>query len=171
MVILFIDDDVEDYHVFCQALNTVEPGAKCLHVTDGQQGLDVLYNILPDYIFVDINMPVMGGEECLINIKKNPSLKRVPVFVYSTTRHAKEVETFKKLGANDFVIKPTSFQELVDTLKVIIVWKILTLFKLCEPLRHSRHIVIHSLKKKCKMCKNDGKKCKNGGTMIDYVCW
>src|SRR5688572_21887178 len=120
MLILFIDDDADDYQVFCQALNTVEPGAKCLHVTDGKQGLDVLYNILPDYIFLDINMPVMGGEECLINIKKNPSLRRVPVFVYSTTRHSKEVETFKKLGANDFVVKPSSFIELVATLKEII---------------------------------------------------
>jgi CheY-like chemotaxis protein len=50
MTILFVDDDPDDYQLFCEALKSFEPIAKCLHVTDGQKALELLHNILPDYI-------------------------------------------------------------------------------------------------------------------------
>jgi CheY-like chemotaxis protein len=63
----------------------------------------------------------MGGEECLINIKKNTALKKIPVIVYSTTRHEIEIQTFKRLGAAQFIVKPPTCKELVDVLKQVLI--------------------------------------------------
>ena len=120
MFVLFIDDDPDDYDVFCEALKCFSSEARCLHVPDGYEALHVLSNVLfvlPDYIFLDINMPVMGGEECIINLKKNPKLKDIPVIIYSTTANADEIATFMKLGAAHFVVKSPKFNDLVETLK------------------------------------------------------
>ena len=91
---------------------------------NGQDALNILKDglfVMPEYIFLDINMPIMGGEECLIQLKKNVKLRDIPVIVYSTTTNADEITTFKKLGAKDFVVKPAKYEQLVDTLKKILV--------------------------------------------------
>jgi CheY-like chemotaxis protein len=124
MLVLFIDDDQEDYEVFCEALRSANPKAECLHALNGYEALNMLTNVLfvlPEYIFLDVNMPVMGGEECLINLKKNPKFKDIPVIVYSTTTNVTEISIFKKLGALEFVIKPPRFEELAATLKRILI--------------------------------------------------
>jgi len=124
MFVLFIDDDPEDYEVFCEALKAFNSSAECLHALNGYEALNILKNVLfvlPEYIFLDVNMPVMGGEECIINLKKNPKFKDIPVIVYSTTANAGEIATFKKLGAEHFVVKPPRFEKLVDILKKILI--------------------------------------------------
>lgn len=123
MLILFIDDDKEDYEVFCEALRSFDSEVKCLHASNGHDALGLLQNVLfvlPEYIFLDVNMPIMGGEECIINLKKNPKFKEIPVIVYSTTANPREIETFKKLGAQDFIIKPSKFDQLVKILKQVL---------------------------------------------------
>jgi DNA-binding response OmpR family regulator len=123
MIILFVDDDPDDYDIFRDALKAAKPKTKCLHVEDGQAAIDFLndgISTLPDYIFLDINMPIMGGKECLMRIKKNPKLKMIPVIMYSTTSSVIEINEFKKLGAKDFIVKPATFRNLVNTLKEVI---------------------------------------------------
>jgi CheY-like chemotaxis protein len=122
MLILFVDDDPDDYELFCEALQSFNSKAKCLHALDGEDALDTLNEliILPDYIFLDINMPKMDGRECLRQIKSDSKLKEIPVIVYSTTKQPKEIKTFKDLGAKEFIIKPAEFSELVHTLKDVI---------------------------------------------------
>lgn len=120
MIILFVDDDKEDYEMFCDAAQTLNPNLRCIHAIDGQQALDLLSNVIPDFIFLDINMPVMGGEECLIRIKQKKAWRQIPVIIYSTTRHPNEIKTFKMLGAQDFIAKPPVFNELVLSLKPIL---------------------------------------------------
>lgn len=116
----FVDDDEDDYALFCDALQAIIATPTCLRASDGQKALDILRNVLPDYIFLDVNMPVMGGEECLINIRKSKTLRAIPVIVYSTTSQPKEIQTFKDLGAKDFLVKPGTFEELVVALTAIV---------------------------------------------------
>lgn len=122
MLVLFVDDDPEDYETFCEALRYSNAKAKCLHSFDGQEALSVLNSLIvnPDYIFLDVNMPKMGGKECLIKIKADPDLKDIPVIVYSTTSTQKEIQIFKELGAEEFVVKPTAFLKLVETLNKLL---------------------------------------------------
>jgi CheY-like chemotaxis protein len=122
MLILFVDDDRDDYEIFCEALKVAKPKVKCRHVSDGLEALEYLNdgNPLPDYIFMDVNMPLMGGEECLRQIKDIPRLKKIPVIMYSTTKNQDEIAAYNRLGAKGFLVKPSTFRKLVDSLNGVI---------------------------------------------------
>jgi len=123
MLILFIDDDDDDSELFCDAMKAIKPDAKCIFQTDGAAALKYLRRSvqLPDYIFLDIHMPVMGGVECLKKIKADENLKDIPVIVYTSETDPKWSDTnlrkYRDLGAVRFMTKPSTFQEIVKMLK------------------------------------------------------
>ena len=123
MLILVVDDDQEDLTLFCEAAVVVDAQAKILVANDGREALSLLVQTheRPDYIFLDINMPKMNGKEFLLLAKKDPAVKDIPIVMYSTTSHTKEIEECYKLGAYDFLIKPPTFQKLIDDLRSIFV--------------------------------------------------
>lgn len=124
MLILIIDDDSEDSELFCEAVSEIDPTISCQRAKDGKEALRWLNSesaSLPDYIFLDINMPVMNGRECLIEIKKNRRFSSIPVIMYSTTSDTNEIRGYYALGAYDFLIKPPNFSKLVEALGSIIV--------------------------------------------------
>jgi DNA-binding response OmpR family regulator len=126
MFVLIIDDDTEDRELFLEALKEVDGNIKGISAQDGREAMRLLENelvILPDFIFLDINMPIMNGKECLINLKKHRKLKAIPIVMYSTTSDTNEIKDFYKLGAYDFLIKPSNFRNLVEALESIIVRK------------------------------------------------
>lgn len=117
MVLLCIDDDPEDIELFQEAVNIIDKSSVCVFATNGREGLDILRNTIPDCIFLDINMPVMDGKETLMNIRRDRRFKAVPVFILSTTHDKYEVELCRALGANQFLVKPGSFSELVSNIR------------------------------------------------------
>ena len=121
MTVFYADDDAEDCELFTEALRQIDPEAKSIIAHDGREALAYLNNepYLPDYIFLDINMPLVDGKKCLIEIKKNPKLKSIPVVMYSTTSDTNEISEYYKLGAHDFLIKPNNFGTLCDCLESI----------------------------------------------------
>lgn len=124
MVIMIVDDDNEDCELFHEAINEIDPAIKCWTAKDGRAAINLLTKelvILPDYIFLDINMPIMNGRETLAEIKRNTRLRDIPVIMYSTTSDTKEIMTFYSQGAHDFLIKPSNFNKLVEALSSIIV--------------------------------------------------
>lgn len=121
MIALYIDDDLEDIEIFHEALVSVDPAAIFYTASDGYEGFKVLeqITIVPDFIFLDVNMPRMNGREFLVQIKEKVTFRSIPVIMYSTTSHREEILDFKKLGAQDFIKKPDSFEALQETLKGI----------------------------------------------------
>jgi CheY-like chemotaxis protein len=86
--------------------------------------MDILHSdFLPDFIFLDINMPVINGKTILLEIRKNKKFKSVPIVMYSTSMYQTEIEGFKKSGANLFLKKQNHFQDLCDALSAILVSK------------------------------------------------
>jgi CheY-like chemotaxis protein len=122
MVCFFIDDDTDDQEIFGMALSEVFPGGRCLFASDGIEALDRLSDtsFSPSCIFIDLNMPRMNGRECLEEIGKIERLRRVPVFIYSTSQDHMLIEECKALGAVDVVVKPTGLKALTDRLEQII---------------------------------------------------
>src|SRR5687768_4506240 len=121
--VLLIDDDTDDQEIFSHAMERANSAAHCIFANDGIQALDKIKsdkNFLPDYIFIDMNMPRMNGQQCLLEIKKIERLKDVPVYMYSTSADPESLEENKRLGAKDFIIKPSDVQALVDILKRIV---------------------------------------------------
>lgn len=123
MLIFYADDDVEDCELFREALLEIHADVECMTAGNGKQALEKLTQLvdLPDFIFLDINMPLLDGRKCLIEIKKHHRLRHVPVVMYSTTSDTEEIRQYYKLGAHDFLIKPNTFSELVDSLESIFV--------------------------------------------------
>jgi CheY-like chemotaxis protein len=118
MVLLNIDDDADDLDFFFRAVKTVNPFAKCLLARNAKEALNLLKDkLMPDYIFLDIRMPLMDGKTVLAELRKNKKLRSVPVIMYSTTINPREVGEYAELGANQFLNKFSDFQGLCDALK------------------------------------------------------
>jgi CheY-like chemotaxis protein len=118
MVVLNVDDDQEDREFFCDALREIDSTITCLVAGSGMNALSLLSEatVLPDYIFLDINMPMMDGKQFLKILKTIPEFRSIPVIMYSTSTDTREIKECYKLGAEDFLIKPHSYEKLVNDL-------------------------------------------------------
>jgi CheY-like chemotaxis protein len=123
MTILIVDDDADDLQFFADAIAEIDPGVTCITAYNGIEALQVLgaANPRPDYIFLDLNMPRMGGKQCLKHIKNNPLYKSIRVIIYSTSRRPEDLEEVREAGAAAFIVKPNKFhllrEEIADILK------------------------------------------------------
>jgi len=109
MTILLIDDDEDDRKLFLEATAEYDKTVNYVAAADAMEALQYLNdtgNVLPDFIFLDLKMPGLTGEQCLIEIKRNPRLASIPVMIYTTSRDEKESARLKGLGAAHFMSKP-----------------------------------------------------------------
>ena len=83
---------------------------------DGQQGLEALNAHWIDLVLLDINMPVMNGEQMIERMQAEPDLKNIPVIVVSTEGSEARIDRLKSQGAQ-FVRKPFSPETFLDTVK------------------------------------------------------
>ena len=118
------DDDEDDRFFFLEALKEIDPGIECMIASNGKDALALLQNDffpLPDYIFLDLNMPLMDGLKCLEEIKRIPSLSHIPVIIYSTSSEKEVAASCLQAGAYAFFIKPSSSSDLLNYLRKLIV--------------------------------------------------
>lgn len=80
----------------------------------------MLETVKPDFIFLDINMPGVGGWELVRMIRAKHDFDDVPVYMLSTTRNPREFEMFTRMGASQCLIKPSSFHELCEIFRKLI---------------------------------------------------
>jgi len=121
MEIFYADDDPVDVVFFSRALQRIDPTITCTTASDGAEALDYLFSkaIRPDAIFIDLYMPKLDGIECVIAIKRNRELKRIPIIIISNTINKKEIDQFNRLGVYYFLSKST-FEDLESSLKNIL---------------------------------------------------
>jgi CheY-like chemotaxis protein len=121
-LLFLVDDDVDDHEIFKSALTQVDEGIVLLIAGNGQDALKMLsaQDQLPDYIFLDLNMPRMGGIQFLSEIKKTDTLSKIPVIVYSTSNHPGDREKALKAGAEQFFTKPARYTELCELLQSLL---------------------------------------------------
>lgn len=122
-IVYMIDDDVEDQEIFLEILGEIDVSIKCLNFFNGSDALDQLLNkgtILPDFIFIDLNMPVMNGYEFLKEVKTHTQLTDLPVIIYTTSSEQKHKDQAKSLGASSFITKPSELIQLKRELDKII---------------------------------------------------
>ena len=105
--------------LFCEALASAAPAMDCDTVISGFKLFDVLSTTRPDIIFLDINMPIMDGWECLKKLKSDSSYHDIPVIMYSTSSAKRDIDMAYNLGARLFMTKPEDFRELTAVLGTI----------------------------------------------------
>ncbi len=120
--ILLIDDDDEDQEIFITAVRQLSYTVTCNCFNDASEALQKLATkeISPDVIFLDLNMPVMNGQQFLVKIKKNEKLVNIPIIIFTTSSHPGTIQSMKELGAYDFITKPGTFDGLIDILEPLI---------------------------------------------------
>jgi CheY-like chemotaxis protein len=125
--ILIAEDDADDRFLMQTALDETKSDEKIKFVENGIELLNYLHEIqeengeitYPKFILLDLNMPKMDGREALKKLKANTKFRKIPVIVFSTTKNDLEVKRCYDLGANTYVVKPVSFDSLVDTIQDI----------------------------------------------------
>lgn len=118
-----VDDDADDQEIFLAAVKKVDESIKCITVDNCEEALRKLKVAdaqLPDFIFLDLNMPRINGRQCLVELKKYAHLKHVPVIIYSTSSLKKDIEETAQLGADMFITKPSRFEDLCKALTNVI---------------------------------------------------
>lgn len=119
--ILMIDDDEDDQLLFKEALKQVNENVACNTALNGEEALKTLQSsALPDVIFLDLNMPIMNGFECLKALKKEKFYKQIPVIIFTTANDLATIEKCRKLGASGFFHKPIDFNLLLLKLQQLL---------------------------------------------------
>ncbi len=114
-----IDDDPEEAEFFSQALSELGLSTDFRYVGNGLDTLAELLRkdgYLPDVIFMDVNMPVKNGWECLRDLKSLAEFRSVPIVMYSTLDIEQKGSAATDVGVAAFMTKPTTFVELKSCL-------------------------------------------------------
>jgi len=121
--IVLVDDDEDDRMLFAEAIEEISIRTKLSLFNHGQELMDylVLPNVvLPSLIFLDLNMPIKNGMECLKEIRSNSKLKDLCVAIYSTSSSENDIEETFLNGANIYVKKPDNFAKLREVVEKVL---------------------------------------------------
>ena len=112
------EDDAEDMKFFTDIISGISPDIKISVANNGIKLMCLLENAkqLPDFIFLDLNMPLKNGIECLKEIKKSAKWKRIITVILSTSCNPEQKKELYKMGADLCLQKPNSFSTFMDTL-------------------------------------------------------
>ena len=118
MRILLADDDDDDRILFEDAASDTGYPFRFNSVKDGNELLRTLrlQELLPHLVFLDLNMPIKNGMDCLLEIRSEELLKEINVIIYSTSANKREIEESYKNGANLYIQKPVNYSDLKSTL-------------------------------------------------------
>tara|TARA_A100000171_G_C2126845_1_gene144089 strand:- start:1325 stop:1762 length:438 start_codon:yes stop_codon:yes gene_type:complete len=116
--IFLADDDEDDRELFMDALSELPIETSVKQFENGVDLMAELYsgNSKPDTIFLDLRMPLMDGFECLTDIRSIPELSEIQIIIYSTSFNQNEVDQLKEAGANLYIKKPNSYNQLKTVL-------------------------------------------------------
>ena len=122
--ILLAEDDADDRELIVDALTIVDNKLNLHTVPDGNSALTYLNKLpkenLPCLIVLDYNMPDLNGAEVLKHICADERYTRIPKVILSTSNASSYITECLKYGANQYFVKPTSFQELVNIAKQLV---------------------------------------------------
>ncbi|HEX5102825.1 MAG TPA: response regulator [Pirellulaceae bacterium] len=127
VVILLAEDDPGDQELTRRALQHDVLRADLRVVENGEEALDYLYRRgrfaepgtapRPDLILLDLNMPKLGGREVLAELKRDPSLCRIPVVVLTTSNQETDIVKSYDLGCNSYIQKPVDIEQFMDSVR------------------------------------------------------
>ena len=124
--ILYVDDDADDRQFFAEAIKETGIAYKLSTAVNAMEALELMKaGNRFDVVFMDINMPLMDGKECLRQIKTNENTRDTTVIMLSVTKSEKETEEVYKSGAHYHIVKPYSLINFINSLKIVfaIDWK------------------------------------------------
>ena len=122
MSILLVEDSLADVQLTLEALESAKVANQVTVVRDGAAALEHLRGDVDDYpdlMILDLNLPRLTGHEVLAAMRADPSLRRIPVAVLTTSSAESDVEKTYDLGANCFLTKPVDIEQFVHVVQSI----------------------------------------------------
>lgn len=112
---IYADDDHDDQQTVTEMIARIDPVLAVVGVDNGVGVLNYLESlkekdVLPCFILLDINMPAMNGFKTLEKLKSWEPFNMIPVILFTTSSHPKDIQTAKMLGAENLITKPFSLQ-------------------------------------------------------------
>lgn len=123
MNIALADDDADDRMLFEEAIGEIQIKTQLSLFKDGKQLMDHLLaspTTLPEIVFLDLNMPIKNGMQCLKEIRQHTLLKELCVAIYSTSSSEQDIEETFINGANIYINKPNSFGALKNAIEKVL---------------------------------------------------
>ena len=124
--ILLVEDNPGDVRLVEEALkdgrgntrlNIVEDGIEAIAYLRKEDGYGEVTR--PDLILLDLNLPRKDGREVLAEIKEDPSLRRIPVVVLTTSESETDIRNAYELYANCYITKPSGLEQFVEVMKSV----------------------------------------------------
>jgi CheY-like chemotaxis protein len=129
ITILMADDDPDDRLLTADALKEARLINDIRFVENGVELLEYLRRQgkfaapadapRPGLILLDLNMPKMDGRTVLKELKSDPELRSIPVVILTTSKDDEDVYRSYDLGVNSYIVKPVTFEALVDILQTL----------------------------------------------------
>lgn len=100
--VLIIDDDPDDRELLVEAIQEFDSRIICDEAGGSIEAIKLLSAaqlVMPDYIFLDLNMPLMNGKECLTELMKIPHIESTKVIIYTTSQREDDAKELLSMGA------------------------------------------------------------------------
>ena len=124
--VLLVEDDPGDVLMTREAFEENKVANRLAVVSDGESAMAYLRKQgqyadapTPDLVLLDLNLPRMDGREVLAAMKRDDSLRSIPVVVLTTSEAEEDVLRSYALHANAYVTKPVDFERFIDVVRQI----------------------------------------------------
>ena len=123
-IIVSLDDDPDDRDLLNSAIKDVDSSIKVINGDNGIKGLYILEQLMqigqkPCLIILDLNMPLMDGQQTLAEIKKKPGFENIPIVIFTTSSMEKSNKFFADNGV-PVVIKPVKYGSIVEQVRELL---------------------------------------------------
>lgn len=120
-VILYAEDDADDFESLKEALDQLSDHQVLLHARNGEEAISFIQNatLLPSAVVLDLNMPIMDGKEVLQWMKQRTEYRTIPVMIFTTSSREEDVRLCQKYGCT-FFRKPTLYRDLLHVAQTIL---------------------------------------------------
>ena len=132
MTLLVIEDSEEDYEMLKRVVQKKSANYELIHCETGKEALEFFLlnkdnhdnqaqlSKIPSLILLDLNLPGIDGKTVLAKLKSHPTLKLLPIVVFSTSSNPQDIKTCYEKGANAYIIKPMDFDKLKEHIEIIL---------------------------------------------------
>lgn len=117
--VLLIEDDAIEVMKLKRAIKKLEMQHDLIEAKNGEEALTILKdeNVVPDIIFLDLNMPRINGIEFLKILKEDEVLRYLPTIILTTSSNRKDVLECYKHGVAGYILKPLKYEDYVQKIE------------------------------------------------------
>jgi len=114
-VVLVVEDDTDTWDLLCVGLKI--HGIEGVVATNGQEALEMVRQVVPDAILLDIGLPDMDGTEVCRLLRENPATLLTPIIAFTGHAMPRDVQAALEAGCNAVIVKPTAFPAVMEELR------------------------------------------------------